>query len=224
MSSIRESVRGDATGDAASELPWMISVDDHILEPRDLWQQELPPSLRSRGPQVVRERVKLAFTEWNYGAGGDISGGVATAGDLDVLLVVGVIYVFLGRATDTLIPAVALPMSLLLTVAVTYILIRIVLPGMMNSMGVTAGQAFLGLADRMFAEMEDRGGQHRAGMALSHAFHQMVQRAHAAAHAHGRDGVRRGIGCAVLIADGVGDRGRAGEGRCGDANLRRDHA
>src|SRR5438093_7326565 len=38
------------------------------------------------------------------------------------VLVVLVIYVFLGRATDTLIPAVALPMSLLLTVAVMYIL------------------------------------------------------------------------------------------------------
>src|SRR5207247_185400 len=37
-------------------------------------------------------------------------------------LVVLVIYVFLGRATDTLIPAVALPMSLLLTVAVMYML------------------------------------------------------------------------------------------------------
>src|SRR5207247_10647747 len=34
------------------------------------------------------------------------------------VLVVMVIYVFLGRATDTLIPAVALPLSLLLTFAV----------------------------------------------------------------------------------------------------------
>jgi HAE1 family hydrophobic/amphiphilic exporter-1 len=38
------------------------------------------------------------------------------------ILVVLVIYVFLGRATDTLIPVVALPLSLLLTVAVMYIL------------------------------------------------------------------------------------------------------
>src|SRR3989449_469253 len=38
------------------------------------------------------------------------------------VLVVGVIFVFLGRATDTLIPAVALPMSLLLTIAVMYML------------------------------------------------------------------------------------------------------
>jgi hydrophobic/amphiphilic exporter-1 (mainly G- bacteria), HAE1 family len=38
------------------------------------------------------------------------------------ILVVVVIYVFLGRATDTLIPVVALPLSLLLTVAVMYVL------------------------------------------------------------------------------------------------------
>src|SRR5712691_8689828 len=38
------------------------------------------------------------------------------------MLVVMVIYVFLGRATDTLIPAVALPLSLLLTFAVMYML------------------------------------------------------------------------------------------------------
>ena len=28
----------------------MISVDDHILEPRDLWARELPASMRDRGP------------------------------------------------------------------------------------------------------------------------------------------------------------------------------
>jgi hydrophobic/amphiphilic exporter-1 (mainly G- bacteria), HAE1 family len=38
------------------------------------------------------------------------------------ILVVVVIYVFLGRATDTLIPAVALPLSLFVTVTVMYIL------------------------------------------------------------------------------------------------------
>ncbi len=28
------------------EFPLIISVDDHILEPRDLWERELPASLR----------------------------------------------------------------------------------------------------------------------------------------------------------------------------------
>jgi predicted TIM-barrel fold metal-dependent hydrolase len=46
---------------AETELPRIISVDDHVLEPRDLWQRELPPSMRDRGPRVRRERAKLAF-------------------------------------------------------------------------------------------------------------------------------------------------------------------
>ena len=41
---------------------------------------------------------------------------------ISFLLVVLVIYAFLGRATDTLIPVVALPLSLLLTIAVMYAL------------------------------------------------------------------------------------------------------
>lgn len=43
------------------EMPWIISVDDHILEPRDLWQRELPASMRDRGPRVSRERCTLDF-------------------------------------------------------------------------------------------------------------------------------------------------------------------
>jgi len=46
---------------AEDELPMMISVDDHVMEPRDLWQQQLPPSLRERGPRTVREKVRLEF-------------------------------------------------------------------------------------------------------------------------------------------------------------------
>ena len=36
-------------------------MDDHVIEPPDLWQRELPASLRAGGPRVVRERVKLGF-------------------------------------------------------------------------------------------------------------------------------------------------------------------
>jgi predicted TIM-barrel fold metal-dependent hydrolase len=50
-----------------NELPEMISVDDHIMEPKELWQQQLPPSLRERGPRVSREKVKLEFKGGNYG-------------------------------------------------------------------------------------------------------------------------------------------------------------
>jgi len=49
------------------ELPDIISVDDHVMEPRDLWQEALPPALRDRGPKVSRERVRLEFTGGHYG-------------------------------------------------------------------------------------------------------------------------------------------------------------
>ncbi|MCR9097201.1 MAG: amidohydrolase [bacterium] len=49
------------------ELPNIISVDDHVMEPKTLWQEQLPPSLRDKGPRVSREKVKLAFTGGHYG-------------------------------------------------------------------------------------------------------------------------------------------------------------
>src|SRR5262249_32292902 len=44
-----------------SEWPRMISVDDHILDPRDLWIRELPAAMRERRPRVVRERGRRRF-------------------------------------------------------------------------------------------------------------------------------------------------------------------
>ena len=52
---------------AEEELPLIISVDDHVMEPRDLWQTELPASMRDRGPRVSREKVKLDFAGGHYG-------------------------------------------------------------------------------------------------------------------------------------------------------------
>jgi predicted TIM-barrel fold metal-dependent hydrolase len=52
---------------AADELPPIVSVDDHILEPRTLWQEMLPASKREAGPRVVREKVRLEFTGGHYG-------------------------------------------------------------------------------------------------------------------------------------------------------------
>jgi len=49
------------------ELPNIISVDDHVMEPKTLWQEQLPPSLRDKGPRVSREKVKLEFTGGHYG-------------------------------------------------------------------------------------------------------------------------------------------------------------
>jgi len=52
---------------AEEDLPLIISVDDHVMEPPDLWQRELPPGQRERGPRVVRERITLEFTGGHYG-------------------------------------------------------------------------------------------------------------------------------------------------------------
>lgn len=55
--------------------PLIISVDDHILEPRDLWLSELPASVRERGPRTVRERVALRFEGGHYGFTRDVPDG-----------------------------------------------------------------------------------------------------------------------------------------------------
>lgn len=36
------------------EVPPIISVDDHVVEPRDLWQRWLPASMRESAPKIVR--------------------------------------------------------------------------------------------------------------------------------------------------------------------------
>jgi predicted TIM-barrel fold metal-dependent hydrolase len=40
-----------------SELPGLVSVDDHIVEPPDLWTTRLPGALSDSAPRVRRERV-----------------------------------------------------------------------------------------------------------------------------------------------------------------------
>ena len=52
---------------AEEDLPNMISVDDHVMEPKELWQEQLPASLRERGPRTVRAKVKLSFKGGHYG-------------------------------------------------------------------------------------------------------------------------------------------------------------
>jgi len=42
------------------EVPRIISVDDHVLEPPDLWQPRLPANYREKGPRVERKRMKFA--------------------------------------------------------------------------------------------------------------------------------------------------------------------
>jgi predicted TIM-barrel fold metal-dependent hydrolase len=44
-----------------TDLPRIISVDDHVVEPPDLWTSRLPARDRDRGPRVVRERATFGF-------------------------------------------------------------------------------------------------------------------------------------------------------------------
>lgn len=37
-------------------IPRIISVDDHVVEPPDLWSSRLPTRFRERGPRIVREK------------------------------------------------------------------------------------------------------------------------------------------------------------------------
>ena len=42
------------------DVPRIISVDDHIVEPPDLWQRWLPARFRDEGPRVVRAKGRIA--------------------------------------------------------------------------------------------------------------------------------------------------------------------
>ncbi len=39
------------------ELPWIVSVDDHVVEPPHLWQEWLPERFKARGPRIERRGV-----------------------------------------------------------------------------------------------------------------------------------------------------------------------
>ena len=41
------------------ELPDIISVDDHVMEPKNLWQEQLPPSMRSNNCPTIMEAAIL---------------------------------------------------------------------------------------------------------------------------------------------------------------------
>ena len=44
------------------EIPRIISVDDHVVEPPDLWTSRVPEKYRDRAPKVVRRKTKIAFS------------------------------------------------------------------------------------------------------------------------------------------------------------------
>src|SRR4029453_1626778 len=43
------------------DIPRIISVDDHVVEPPDLWTSRLPARYRDVGPRVVRDKAKFSF-------------------------------------------------------------------------------------------------------------------------------------------------------------------
>jgi predicted TIM-barrel fold metal-dependent hydrolase len=49
-------------------VPDIISVDDHVLEPPDLWESRLPAKYKDKGPRIVRQKVKRA----GRGGGGSL--------------------------------------------------------------------------------------------------------------------------------------------------------
>jgi predicted TIM-barrel fold metal-dependent hydrolase len=57
------------------QLPWVISVDDHVVEPPHVWQRWLPAALRDRGPRVVQDTCETVIapgaTAARYVKGGD---------------------------------------------------------------------------------------------------------------------------------------------------------
>lgn len=75
MSITSTSTRNRETVNADIEIPPIISVDDHVLEPRDLWTRELPAKWRERGPRVSRERAKISFLGGQMSLERDVADG-----------------------------------------------------------------------------------------------------------------------------------------------------
>lgn len=48
-------------------INWFISVDDHLIEPADLWQDRLPAKWKDTGPRIVKEGSGADYKEfWAY--------------------------------------------------------------------------------------------------------------------------------------------------------------
>ena len=42
----------------AIEIPKIISVDDHVIEPPNVWQDRLPEKYKAVGPRIERRKIK----------------------------------------------------------------------------------------------------------------------------------------------------------------------
>jgi hypothetical protein len=50
------------------DLPWVISVDDHVVEPPHVWQSWLPERYRARGPRVEQDTCETVIVPGRPGA------------------------------------------------------------------------------------------------------------------------------------------------------------
>jgi hypothetical protein len=53
------------TASTNPDLNWLISVDDHILEPGHIWQERIAPKDRDRAPKLVRNGDKETWVYEN---------------------------------------------------------------------------------------------------------------------------------------------------------------
>jgi predicted TIM-barrel fold metal-dependent hydrolase len=65
MKSDRAESAPDTGTEATVELPWLISVDDHVIEAPNLWTSRLPAKYKDRAPHYERRRV--GKTRWQLG-------------------------------------------------------------------------------------------------------------------------------------------------------------
>src|SRR5205085_897238 len=58
---------------AMADIPRIISLDDHVIEPPHLWQRWLPREWRDRGPRVVRDGSTIDWVQGvqTFRKGGD---------------------------------------------------------------------------------------------------------------------------------------------------------
>ena len=47
------------TDPQSNDSLWIISVDDHVTEPPDLWTSRLPARFQERAPRVERDRATV---------------------------------------------------------------------------------------------------------------------------------------------------------------------
>jgi hypothetical protein len=50
----------------ASSIPLIISVDDYVVEPPDLWERWLPARFKESGPRVVRSGYDIRDVNGAY--------------------------------------------------------------------------------------------------------------------------------------------------------------